>query len=946
MGACSSCCRRRARPSNSERQPLLQDQHDLPPPRPPLDRIVDALAAYQAGKLPSQAQINRILSVFEKRFLGSDVAGYGPLSVQGRRVVQDLRQIVDAGQKFGVDKNADDTIQDFIYRTAHLRPVPIRIDADETLSVLNQRLSNAQDKAPQLPTELELAHDASSLIHSLKSLAQLLITSSTFRLILYDLLATARQLIAQGASNVGSLAHDLEVAADDVRKVAQFGDITTLETIKEAGRQISQDVKNATSDASDGLRQAETDSAEDVRDAVISRLQEVLTLATQTPEYQSALLTILSILTKYTSKLRASADLLSEAPMSPRAPAIPVPTIDFDASLNRALSDLCTILERLAGNHSLQPIFSAFLDVTRDLLWPSSPATGAPNLQVYFARVSTFLTHSLTHPAYITSRPGTRAAERLYDEFRTLLTLEANTRWATHARALVAEIDAFVGALRADASTKNLFAAVDAFVLDTAELGMDILGLGAGALAHGTRGANAWKEEAVKDLLGWVVPLVIKALGTIPLPMPRVEFSSGTVDAAVDALWMPGSSMVTSLEAALMPDRIAVRSFNDVVVDIVPPTDTENLINGTALPMVREAQPRLRASHRIRLSADGIRFAARDVGYFGRWKGPMGFGYEDEGVVSVDMGGVGVVVELDIDTDTHDAPSPAASPGQPASPLDQPSRQHVQINSVSAHIPTLALNLAQSKHWILNKLLLQPLARTAGRYAAERVVETQVRHTVEAAVRVLSGDDQGDADERSRDDRGSVLGRLWSAVMGMVPARSGGSSDDEEEDGTDHVRVKSSTRATLKGVVHTTTTTHLAAPDAVAGANPPPESLDVLRGPELEPTIDSVQQTTIAVGAGPQLFPGKGGPYDPTVSSSPTPMTDVVGEIATEITTAAGETVEQAAHIADQVDDVRRGVERTAESVREDIERAGAREEARERAERRREGWRSRAFDV
>ncbi|KAL0960290.1 hypothetical protein HGRIS_011917 [Hohenbuehelia grisea] len=251
-----------------------------------------------------------------------------------------MRHVVHAAKAFAVDKNTDHTIQDFIYSTRHVRPVPVRIDADETLDALDQRISSAKAKAPEPPTELDLAHDAFALIDSLKSLAHFLTTSSAFCLILSDILTTARQLVAEGAAQAATFAHEVEVAADNVNKVSQFG---------------------------------------------------------------NALLTILSILTKYTTTLRASANLLSEAPMSPRTiSAIPVPTIDIDAAFGRALSDLCTILEHLPGGHSLQPIFAAFLDVTKDLLFPSSPQTAAPNLHTFFTCLDAY-------PAYA---PRARARAR------------------------------------------------------------------------------------------------------------------------------------------------------------------------------------------------------------------------------------------------------------------------------------------------------------------------------------------------------------------------------------------------------------------------------------------------------------------------------------------------------------------------------------------------------
>ncbi|KAL0955633.1 hypothetical protein HGRIS_001866 [Hohenbuehelia grisea] len=221
--------------------------------------VLDGLAAYNTGKLPTQlAQLNHEI---DTEFLDADVAGYGPLSRPHCKG----------------DWRRQEHIQDFIYKTRRVPPVPVRIHAEETHGALNQDISSAKAKAPDLPTELELARDASTLINSLKSLVHLLIRSSAFHLILSDILTTARKLVAEGAAQAATLAHDVEVAADDVRKVAQFGEVSSLDKDKATGREIARDIQDAASDAADGLRHPEMDSVEDARDAVIGRLQEVRT---------------------------------------------------------------------------------------------------------------------------------------------------------------------------------------------------------------------------------------------------------------------------------------------------------------------------------------------------------------------------------------------------------------------------------------------------------------------------------------------------------------------------------------------------------------------------------------------------------------------------------------------------------------------------------------------
>ena len=113
-----------------EREPLLPNtqhatHHNLRPSsggssesglveRGTVDKIVDILVAFNAGKLPSQAQLSRFLQILLSSELlrqdgGSEnigkTTGVGPTSKDGRKVLSDVRNLVQSMLQFGLEKN-------------------------------------------------------------------------------------------------------------------------------------------------------------------------------------------------------------------------------------------------------------------------------------------------------------------------------------------------------------------------------------------------------------------------------------------------------------------------------------------------------------------------------------------------------------------------------------------------------------------------------------------------------------------------------------------------------------------------------------------------------------------------------------------------------------------------------------------------------------------------
>ena len=111
MGALLCCCRRRTRSYDHEQEPLLPKHNPpdnpLPPPSSQLEQLADAFAALRAGKLPSEAQSERILDAILKSGIFNVDHGdtSRALSERGRRVLHDAREVLVSIQALGRDKN-------------------------------------------------------------------------------------------------------------------------------------------------------------------------------------------------------------------------------------------------------------------------------------------------------------------------------------------------------------------------------------------------------------------------------------------------------------------------------------------------------------------------------------------------------------------------------------------------------------------------------------------------------------------------------------------------------------------------------------------------------------------------------------------------------------------------------------------------------------------------
>ncbi|QRV76702.1 hypothetical protein RhiJN_04717 [Ceratobasidium sp. AG-Ba] len=900
MGSCSSCCGRR-KPATGEREPLLPKTTEYVPPKPAWDKAADALGALSAGKMPTQRQVDAALNaLLNSNMLKVGATSTGALSARGKQMVLDVREIVQAVARIGMEKNADDLIQDIIWQYRSMSAAPVQVDANwHNQSKIDINVDGAVDHLNDIPTvdQPELAEDSQALADSIRTLLSLLLTSSGFRLIISDILITSRQILADTASDVAAVAAYVETKAEDVEDTVrpdphegQAG-VTVEDAMKQAEKvdeTVRGDLEKARKEAELKKHVIEErlgeESPDRIKQTVVERIEAIVQQAQDDPRYKASLQTIFGLCEKYahmtaqaaSSVVSATQSAVADSTFEPSASVDPV--IETDPHLKRLLSDTRSLLERFAGGYSLSPLGDFMKKFLDDLAHDDS--SGVSDL---LRDAKAWLNKALETPGWLTSRPARAELDALYD--RTKDILNSNPPWRSDLQKASSEVNTFSNKLKQDTATQQLLGAIDALGAHTHALGVESV-----------RSAG-WKQvraELWRDAIGWLLPRVLAVLKAVPLP--RVEMKSDMVDAVVDD--------VTFRAPSFIPDHVRVENWSEIRVlgsDAVDSHERDWIVEGDST---------------LRMHIDGLRITAHEIAYFFHLKTAL-LGYRDNGLLSIDLGressvGEGVKLDLALETDLDPLSHAAVAPES-----DTPPPSFFRVKSATVDAPGLDFTLSRTHHWILNTIaqpLLGPVVRAGVRYALSQ----SVRAGLEALDR-KAGEVYAHAKEASStrhiDSEPTIWDWLNAFMRGQQGQANGGIREpdvesDEEAEESNEPEVQTDTQLTMKGVIRTT---HQPA----TGSQPESE-------------------TVLAVGVGEQILPGLGGPEDGG---------------------KAPEAVERAREAVDDVQNVANGVMGEAQRARENGEEAVSdakhkasdavdRMEARRRAEQKKKGWKSKAFDI
>ncbi|KAF8908630.1 hypothetical protein CPB84DRAFT_169310 [Gymnopilus junonius] len=427
MDCCLSCFGK-SRSNDGEREPLLP--HDSPrqessrdlsqsasstvvnPERPAVDKIVDVLAAFNAGKLPTQDQISKFLQVLLKSELlrdlqdkGKVVPGYGPLSKDGRKVLADVRFLIQAALQFGIEKNEDNKLQELYFQLVQMDvpPVEVNVDKPTAYKASQAALDKAKEGASELvqegPSKAEVAFVAQTFVSALRTLVESCVSSSAFRLILVDLISIARDQFADTAADVEHAAHDIEQTAAELEHNARQGndvivdaaegrpelDVSasvsvSVDDVKKQGQQIIDKIKVAGESAKREWENVGEDVKVKAKQRTLDRMQQLMTQIQKDDASRSALRAILILVRKYSKTVFSASEVVSttsektvaetqnvlneesgsEPPQQRKRPLL-------DVTADALLKDFKIVLERLGQGHSLDGVLLALSCVMHDL---------------------------------------------------------------------------------------------------------------------------------------------------------------------------------------------------------------------------------------------------------------------------------------------------------------------------------------------------------------------------------------------------------------------------------------------------------------------------------------------------------------------------------------------------------------------------------------------------
>lgn len=563
---------------------------------------------------------------------------------------------------------------------------------------------------------------------------------------------------------------------------------------------------------------------------------------------------------------------MSDIPEGSKAPVVVNSRNDVEPELREFLDQSKTAMERLAGGKSLDPILEK-LHESLDLL-ASSPDQSV--LNNWFEDVGRYLRRALNDPGWVLSLQAHVAASDLYDRAQQILQSKEHSDWVQKFKSAFSEVETFFKALENDKSTKRLAYALENLLSNTRY--MFAIGLGLGGKAQ-----EELKREIRQDIFAWIIPRLLRFIRSIP--MPRVEYASPKLEIVIDSL------VLTAASSSLFPDHVYVQMIEEISLDT-----PEEAINYSDSPSNIST-----TSFSSRFHIDGMRIAAKGISYYINYKGLGFLGWKDNGLLDVYIGkgrikGQGLSLDVDLDTS-----------------LDPENHSLFRTKKAKLDIPGLRFKIRQSRHWIVNKLL-QPFAGPSLRRVLAWVLSNQIHQLLDVVDKRMFRIHQRAHETASGIGESPSLGDYWAATLEEFvddkdEEDEDHKEDEEDEDSTEPPVVhESQTFTSLTGLVHTSTT------QATSPSGPP-------QPPET---------TTIAIGAGEQILPGKGGP----VLEGENPG-DVVRDTVIEVE----QNVEQGKRsLGDAV--------READETRKEVGHAQVVMERTRKKEIKTGGWRSNAFDI
>ncbi|EGN98629.1 hypothetical protein SERLA73DRAFT_107695 [Serpula lacrymans var. lacrymans S7.3] len=645
-----------------------------------MDKTTAVIAAFDAGKLPNQHQVNQYIDWSLNNVLSTvDSPGAGKLSEPGKILANGLRNVLQAYRQLGSNKNGDNQLQEALWHLSEGDYSHTSIEAIDT------------DEATA---------DIKKLRAAIRTLIHILWTNSSGEgsFVLNDFASFARLAFADLAGVIESQAGAAKDSLREFDSKVQQGERDNLGRKRKSPEEQeidsdpkvkfekTMDVTKQVGSKAIGVGQNVKSSAEDTTEKTSVRLREayfkICDRAQSDEAYHNALVTLFDTFSKWMNK---SLDTAADVNQSTNLDTfIDDPT--EEQHILQAIQNIRTLVERLADGKSLDDVLSKIrtcaVDVRRD-----------EDLKSWFNEFFAYVRGSLEKPGYARSEQAHEEYKSLTRRWKELLNQESEVgqQWKQDVHALRHELRDFQHAMAKDADLQRVRKAHSKFA-DEVERGI---------VAGGQIGFQFAVDQASwfwQDIFNVYAQRILGMLKDIPIP--RTEYVDSDVEFVLENL------DISSLN--VLPGHVYIRNITDI--DISAPES--GAASTTAIGTLTH----------IRLQA--MQLALKEVSFWYKDKtatiGPSDF----TGLMEFTLPSQGIDVDLKFRL-------------IPNTPQGLEERQHAgryfKIERVDVTVSEdVTVEVKQSNHAILASVF-KPVFVLRFREALEKTLQEQIRGVFQTA---------------------------------------------------------------------------------------------------------------------------------------------------------------------------------------------------------------------
>ncbi|CDS81922.1 uncharacterized protein SPSC_00104 [Sporisorium scitamineum] len=697
-------------------------------------RFFGVIQAFREGRYPDNQQIDDTL----KYTLANSPVDTSKLSPDGKKLIQDVRELIETAHQVVVNKNGGEEFQNFLYATR-------KADVAGNINVKSP-LSGADAKK-----------DGETAGEAFRTLLTLFLRNGELRKIIQDFGYIGRDMFADGAAKAAEAARPNEEQLSSVDRPApdnEFHDDIpdTLckkdqakadaqdkaEQTKSEAASHAQDVQNAVDpNASREQNQAavadvakekaqalkdripqkhkdlakeHSDKAQDYlkekfpkerRDQFYYRLKKIVVECQRHKEYQDAMDYFLTFFEQYKGHASHVVNQSAQSAQSVRS----------EGNVATAETTFRRLIERFANGAPTQPIVDAIDQIYTDV-------ANDPELKQWFSRLDTYVRKCLQEPGYIMKDEANTQARQLAESGKKFFVAAdgcSQGKYVPHKDALFREITHFAKQMNNDPLNRKLGDNIQQLTKD---------------LFLNSEGGLTFKPHLWSDIRDPILPELLSHVGLVPLP--RIEYTDKQVD--------------------LVIENLAIDLLN------ILPSQTELDIRNY-FKLSQFAKLGDRHQHSFKLTLHQIQTDMRDVHFFFNKK--VGFPkLHERGTADVFLGGKGLTVTVHLEAEN--------------APRGKKSRHVFTVKQVVAKVDKLKFAIRDSKHDTLIKVL-RPLATGIIKKAISKAAESGIRNALEDLDRQLV--ELRDRIDRNKEIEGKGIGDAFKETFSKEKDEEGKKSD-------------------------------------------------------------------------------------------------------------------------------------------------------------------------